>query len=43
VPQLTHYVLDGFIWKRAKNQAVSRTLELPGSVTVAEARPGLTS
>jgi len=28
VPQLTHYVLDGFIWKRARNQAVSHALKI---------------
>ena len=25
VPQLTHYVLDGFIWRRRSNQSVSQT------------------
>jgi hypothetical protein len=43
VPQLTHYVLDGFIWKRAKNQAVSTTLKLPGSQSSAEVQAGLIS
>lgn len=28
VPQLTHYVLDGFIWKRTKNRAVEKTLKM---------------
>ena len=28
VPQLTHYVLDGFIWKRARNRSVDRTLSI---------------
>ncbi|QDT52212.1 hypothetical protein Pan44_02210 [Caulifigura coniformis] len=28
VPQLTHYVLDGFIWKRARNHAVAQTLQI---------------
>jgi len=31
VPQLTHYVLDGFIWKRGKNRAVDSTLRIDGS------------
>jgi hypothetical protein len=26
VPQLTHYVLDGFLWKRAKNPRLGRLL-----------------
>ncbi len=28
VPQLTHYVLDGFIWKRARNRAVTQSLDI---------------
>ncbi|HVJ69842.1 MAG TPA: hypothetical protein VM510_17825 [Caulifigura sp.] len=37
VPQLTHYVLDGFIWKRARNRSVDATLAIgnhpPASTT----------
>ena len=28
VPQLTHYVLDGFIWKRTRNRSVDQTLAI---------------
>jgi hypothetical protein len=28
VPQLTHYVLDGFIWKRARNKSVEQALAM---------------
>ncbi len=28
VPQLTHYVLDGFIWKRARNRSLNSTLAI---------------
>jgi hypothetical protein len=32
VPQLTHYILDGFIWRRAKNDSVGRLLAIhPGA------------
>lgn len=29
VPQLTHYILDGFIWRRRSNPALTESLELP--------------
>jgi hypothetical protein len=31
VPQVTHYVLDGFIWKRQSNPEFARTLQRPSA------------
>ncbi|GDY08844.1 hypothetical protein LBMAG52_23300 [Planctomycetia bacterium] len=36
VPQITHYVLDGFIWRRRSNQDVGEVLQLTRSVSEGE-------
>jgi len=36
LPQLTHYVLDGFIWRRKNNPSFALTLKRSAAATFAE-------
>lgn len=39
LPQLTHYVLDGFIWRRRSNPSVAGLVAAPAHVTLSTSRP----
>jgi hypothetical protein len=39
LPQLTHYVLDGFIWRRRSNPSVAGLVDAPAYVTLSTSSP----
>ena len=39
LPQLTHYVLDGFIWRRRSNPSVAGLVDTPAYVTLSTSSP----
>lgn len=43
LPQLTHYVLDGFIWRRAKNPLLARMWDAPVARSSADRDADLTA